>query len=74
MSGDEVRALADTLRAAGVEIGAAGGEAFRLALAQRLLGSHWLAAVKADVWDEACEHDVATCRTRCEHNPYRSKT
>lgn len=27
--------------------------------------------VKAEAWDEACEHDLAVCRDGCSYNPYR---
>lgn len=27
-------------------------------------------AAKAEAWDEACEHDVAGCRSGCAYNPY----
>lgn len=36
-----------------------------------MVNARIVADTKADIWDEACEHDIAVCRNGCAYNPYR---
>lgn len=66
---DDVLALADALRDAGVEVGYVGGEVFRQTVAHRLLASDWLAKrdSRAAAAIEARAAEFTDDRPACGH-------
>lgn len=64
---DAVDGLVDALRAAGVEIGSVGGEAFRRTVATRLLSSDFFREARAEAWDEG--YDTAISDTEARSAP-----